>query len=160
MFIYTHVKPCTSVYTFTGVVPNLKKLQNVVENKSIGISAPPKFCSAPRPSRRCFSAPRAPRAPAPLPTLDCMVESGAARTGRAGCATVIGCVHFVAGQAVAFGDGYGAKMLALRGTRCCLRRGVWLLLAATRLPSRHAAGCRGSGWRASMPVGVQNARLQ
>ena len=34
------------------------------------MSAPPKFCSAPRPSRgRRFLAPRAPSAPAPLPTL-------------------------------------------------------------------------------------------
>ena len=43
------------------------------------ISAPPKFCSAPRPSRgRRFLAPRAPSAPVPLPTL----RSTSARENR------------------------------------------------------------------------------
>ena len=47
-----------------------------VRDHLLWISAPPKFCSAPRPSSgRSFLAPRAPSAPAPLPTL--------ARRGRA-----------------------------------------------------------------------------
>ena len=61
----------TTVQTFDHVgLISFKQELVLLEEWLFWISAPPNFCSAPRPSRgHLFLAPRAPSAPAPLPTL-------------------------------------------------------------------------------------------